>query len=158
MARDGGLSLAGRIVAGDAMIESFNPPDVWSPFGAFSMGVIQGDGQIVYLKGQVSLDRDGKIVGKGDMHAQTERALENVQAVLASVGGAMGDVVSLTHYVTDIGKFMETGDIRRRFFREPYPVTTTVQVAALYDPALMVEITAIAEIPRARLRRPAAAT
>ncbi len=137
------------------MIDSFNPPDVWTPFGAFSMGVIQGDGQIIYLKGQVSLDRDGKIVGKGDMRAQTQRTLENIQAVLASVGGAMGDVISLTHFVTDIGKFMETGDIRRQFFREPYPVTTTVQVTALYDPALMVEITAIAEIPRARFRRPA---
>jgi 2-iminobutanoate/2-iminopropanoate deaminase len=137
------------------MIESFNPLDMWAPFGAFSMGVIQGNGQIIYLKGQVSLDRDGRIVGKGDMRAQTQRTLENIQVVLASVGGAMGDVISLTHFVTDIGKFMETGDIRRQFFREPYPVTTTVQVAALYDPALMVEITAIAEIPRARFRRPA---
>ncbi len=137
------------------MIDSFNPPDVWTPFGAFSMAVIQGDGQIVHLKGQVSLDRDGKIVGKGDIRAQTQKTLENIQAVLASVGGAMGDVISLIHFVTDIGKFMETGDIRRQFFREPYPVTTTVQVAALYDPALMVEITAIAEVPRARFRRPA---
>ncbi len=137
------------------MIESFNPPDMWAPFGPFSMGVIQGDGQIIYLKGQVSLDRDGTVVGKGDMRAQTQRTLENIQAMLASVGGAMGDVISLTQFVTDIGKFMETGDIRRQFFREPYPVTTTVQVATLYDPALMVEITAIAEIPRARFRRPA---
>ena len=140
------------------MIESFNPQDMWAPFGAFSMGVIQGDGQVVYLKGQVSLDRDGTVVGKGDMRAQTQRTLENIQAVLASVGGTMGDVISLTHFVTDIGKFMETGDIRRQFFREPYPVTTTVQVAALYDPALMVEITAIAEIPRARFRRLAPGT
>lgn len=138
------------------MIESFNPLDVWSPFGAFSMGVIQGEGQVIYLKGQVSLDRDGKVVGKGDMRAQTRRTLENIQAVLASVGGVMGDIVSLTHYVTDIGKFMETGDIRRQFFREPYPVTTTVQVAALYDPGLLVEITAIAEIPRGRFKRPGA--
>jgi 2-iminobutanoate/2-iminopropanoate deaminase len=38
------------------MIDSLNPPDVWSPFGAFSMDVIQGHGQVVYLKGQVSLD------------------------------------------------------------------------------------------------------
>ena len=138
------------------MIDSFNPPDVWRPFGAFSMGVIQGDGQIVYLKGQVSLNRDGTVVGKGDMRVQTQRTLENIQAVLASVGGVMGDIVSLTHYVTDIGKFMETGDIRRQFFREPYPVTTTVQVAALYDPDLLVEITAIAEVPRGRFRRPGA--
>ena len=68
----------------------------------------------------------------------------------------MGDVVSLTYYATDIAGFMEAGDIRREFFAEPYPVTTTVQVAALYHPDLLIEITAIAEIPRERFRRPAA--
>jgi enamine deaminase RidA (YjgF/YER057c/UK114 family) len=137
------------------MIDSFNPPDVWAPFGAFSMGVIQGDGQIVYLKGQVSLNKAGEVVGKGDMQAQTRQTLENIQTVLRSAGGEMGDVVALTQHVTDIKKFMETGAIRREFFAAPFPVTTTVQVVALYHPDLMVEITAIAEIPRARFRRPA---
>ena len=119
------------------------------------MGVIQGDGQVVYLKGQVSLDRNGQIVGKGDMRSQVHKTLENIRAVLDSVGGTTADIVSLTHYVTDIDGFMKTGDIRRAFFSDPYPVTTTVQVARLYDPDLMVEITAIAEIPRERFRRPA---
>jgi 2-iminobutanoate/2-iminopropanoate deaminase len=136
------------------MIDAFNPPDIWAPFGAFSMAVVQGDGQIVHLKGQVALDRDGQIVGAGDMRAQTRQVLENIRAVLASFGGAMGDIVSLTHYVTDIETFMTTGDIRREFFAAPFPVTTTVQVAALYRPELVVEITAIAEIPRDRFRRP----
>jgi 2-iminobutanoate/2-iminopropanoate deaminase len=136
------------------MIDAFNPPEVWAPFGAFSMAVVQGDGQIVHLKGQVALDRDGQIVGAGDMRAQTRQVLENIRALLASFGGAMGDIVSLTHYVTDIETFMTTGDIRREFFAAPFPVTTTVQVAALYRPELVVEITAIAEIPRDRFRRP----
>jgi enamine deaminase RidA (YjgF/YER057c/UK114 family) len=67
----------------------------------------------------------------------------------------MRDIVSLTHYVTDIEAFMKTRDIRQEFFAEPYPVTTTVQVVRLYDVDLVVEITAIAEIPRDRFRRPA---
>lgn len=137
------------------MIDSFNPPDVWPPFGAFSMGVIQGDGQMVYLKGQVSLDRDGRVVGKGDMRAQTRKTFENIKMVLTSVGGAMTDIVSLTHYITDIDEFMRTSDIRQKFFSQPYPVTTTVQVSRLYDRDLMIEITAIAEIPRDRFKRPA---
>jgi 2-iminobutanoate/2-iminopropanoate deaminase len=140
------------------MIDGFNPPQVWSPFGAFSMGVIQGSGQVVHLKGQVSLDRQGHVVGAGDMRAQTRQALENIEAVLASVGGRMEDIAALTQHVTDIEAFMGTGDVRRHFFREPYPVTTTVQVARLYHPDLLVEITAIAEIPRDRFRRPAAST
>jgi hypothetical protein len=48
---------------------------------------------------------------------------------------------------------MKTGDIRKEFFAEPYPVTTTVQVARLYDPDFWIEITAIAEIPRERFGR-----
>jgi len=136
------------------MIDAVNPPDIWSPFGAFSMAVIQGPGQVVYLKGQVALDRNGQVVGAGDMRAQTRQALENIKSVLAHLGGVMGDIVSLTQHMTDINSFMQTGDIRREYFSEPYPVTTTVQVAALYHPDLMIEITAIAEIPRDRFRRP----
>lgn len=137
------------------MIDSFNPAEVWSPFGAFSMAVLQGDGQVIHLKGQVSLDKDGRVVGAGDMRAQVRQTLENIRTVLESVGGQMGDIVSLTHYATDIEKFMQAGDVRKAFFAEPYPVTTTVEVARLYRPDLMIEIAAIAEIPRERFRRPA---
>jgi enamine deaminase RidA (YjgF/YER057c/UK114 family) len=137
------------------MAQSFNPPRIWTPFGAFSMAVAQGDGRVVYLKGQVALDRNGCLIGKGDMRAQVRKTLENIAAVLAHVGGNPSDVVSLTHYTTDIDGFMDTGDIRAEFFADPYPVTTTVQVARLYDPEALIEITAIAEIPRDRFRTPA---
>ena len=120
------------------------------------MAVIQGAGQIVHLKGQVALDEQGRIVGKGDMRAQTRETLTNIQTVPASLGGRMEDILSRTHHVTDIDAFMTTGDIRRQFFVEPHPVTTTVQVAQLYHLDLAVEITAIAEIPRDRFRPPPA--
>ena len=138
------------------MIDAFNTSGIWAPFGAFSMGVIAGGGQIVYLKGQVALDRDGAVVGKGDMRAQTRQVLENIAAVLAGIGGTTADIVSLTQHTTDIASFMTTGDIRREFFAPPYPVTTTVEVVRLYHAELMIEITAIAEIPRQRFRRPPA--
>ncbi len=136
------------------MIESFNPPNVWAPFGAFSMGVVQGEGQTLYLKGQVSLNPAGEVVGQGDMQAQVGQTLSNISAVLTHVGGTMADIVSLTQYVTDIEAFMASGAVRKQYFAEPYPVTTTVEVSRLYDPRLMVEITAIAEIPRDRFRHP----
>src|SRR6185295_7169528 len=136
------------------MIHSVTPPGVWAPFVAFSMAVIQGPGQVVHLKGQVALDVDGHVVAKGDMRGQTRKTLENIRAVLAAMGGRMEDVVSLTHYVTDIDAFMTTGDIRTTFFHEPYPVTTTVQVVRLNHPDLVVEITAVAEIPRDRFQVP----
>lgn len=136
------------------MVEAVNPRGIWPPFGAFSMAVIQGDGQIVHLKGQVSLDQHGKIVGPGDMRAQVRKVLENIRGMLASMGGGMGDVISLVHYATDIEEFMRTGDIRKEFFAAPFPVTTTVEVGRLYHPDLLIEITAIVEIPRERFHRP----
>ena len=136
------------------MVDAVNPVGVWPPFGAFSMAVIQGGGQIVHVKGQVALDQKGQVVGAQDMRAQVRKALENIRDVLASMGGQMCDVVSLVHYATDIEQFMSTGDIRKEFFTTPFPVTTTVQVSRLYHPDLLIEITAIAEIPRERFHRP----
>lgn len=136
------------------MPQRFNPPDVWQPFGAFAMGVVQGEGRVVHLKGQVALDPDGEVVGAGDMAAQVRRVLENIRAVLAHVGGNMGDVISLTQYTTDIEAFMGCGPIRAEYFAEPFPVTTTVEVRRLYRPELLIEITAVAEIPIERFRAP----
>jgi 2-iminobutanoate/2-iminopropanoate deaminase len=59
----------------------------------------------------------------------------------------MGDILSMTNYVTDMDGFLAAGDIRRTFLTEPYPVTTTMAIAQLYDRALVVEISVIAEIP-----------
>jgi 2-iminobutanoate/2-iminopropanoate deaminase len=134
------------------MIDAFNPADLWQSFGVFSMGAVQGDGVLVHLKGQIALDTEGKVVAKGDMREQTRKTLENIRTVLACVGGEMQDIVSVTHHVTDIEAFMKTADIRREFFAPPFPVTTTVQVVRLFHPDLVVEITAIAEIPRDRFK------
>ncbi|MBT8083674.1 MAG: RidA family protein [Woeseia sp.] len=135
-------------------IDSFDPDNVWKPFGAFSQAVVQGAGKIVHLKGQVSLDKEGEVVGEGDFSAQVEKALENMKSILSEFGGRMEDIYSLTHHVTNIEEFMKTGQIRTRYFNPPYPVTTTVEVTRLYHPDLMVEITGSAEIPLNRYLEP----
>ena len=136
------------------MVDAFNPADLWQPFGPFSQIAVQGDGRIVHLKGQVALDRDGRIVGAGDMRLQLHQVLENIRTALASIGGEVGDILSMTNYVVDMDAFLAAGDVRRAFFAAPYPVTSTVEVARLYDRALLVEISAVAEIPTGRFRRP----
>ena len=135
-------------------IDSFDPDNVWKPFGAFSQAVVQGSGKIIHIKGQVSLDIAGNIVGVGDTESQVEKALENIESILSDFGGRMEDIYSLTHHVTNIEEFMKTGHIRTRYFKPPYPVTTTVEVSRLYHPDLLVEITASAEIPLDRYIEP----
>jgi enamine deaminase RidA (YjgF/YER057c/UK114 family) len=135
-------------------IDSFDPDSIWKPFGAFSQAVVQGTGKIVHLKGQVSLDKEGEIVGEGDIDAQVEKVLENLKLILSEFGGRLEDVYSLTHHVTNIEEFMKTGHIRTRYFKPPFPVTTTVEVTRLYHPDLLVEITGSAEIPLDRYVEP----
>ena len=139
------------------MAKSLNPPNVWSPFGAFSQAVIAGEGQTVYLKGQVSLDEQGQIVGEGDMEAQVAQTLDNIQRILEAMGGRLSDIVSLQQFTTDLQAFMRCGALRATYFQAPFPVTTTLEISALYDPRLLVEITGIAEIPRDRFILPDAA-
>jgi 2-iminobutanoate/2-iminopropanoate deaminase len=115
---------------------------------------VQGTGKIVHLKGQVALDKEGAIVGEGDTDAQVERALENIKIILSEFGGRMEDIYSLTHHVTNIEEFMKTGHIRTRYFKPPYPVTTTVEVTRLYHTDLLVEITGSAEISLERYVEP----
>src|SRR5262245_45443399 len=136
------------------MAHSYDPKGLWQPFGPFSMAVVQGDGRIVHLKGQVPLDDRGELVGQGDMRAQLRQVLENLTVVLDGVGGKLSDIISLTQYTTDIAAFIAAGDIRRAFFSKPFPVTSTIQVSALYRPEVLVEIAGIAEVPAQRFRAP----
>ena len=139
------------------MAKSYDPPQVWSPFGAFSQSVIAGDGRTIYLKGQVALGPDGQIVGDGDMAVQVAQVLRNISDILDAMGGRMSDIVSLQQFTTDIQAFMRCGEVRTRYFEAPYPVTTTLEVSSLYDPRLLIEITGIAEIPQDRFIMPDAA-
>jgi enamine deaminase RidA (YjgF/YER057c/UK114 family) len=137
------------------MTQYFNGPEIWSPFGLFSHGAILGRGHLVHLKGQIPLDREGELVGRGDMCVQLKQVMVNIQSVLKTVGGTMHDIVSLTQYTTNIDAFMAAGDIRSAFFSKPYPITTTVGVNRLYDPDVLVEITVVAEVPKTRFIAPA---
>ncbi|WP_372085050.1 RidA family protein [Tistrella mobilis] len=127
---------------------------LWRPFGAFSMAAVQESGRIVHLKGQVPLDAQGELAGPGDIQAQFRQVLENIRTALVSFGGEMSDVLSLSQHTTDIEKFIAASAVRSEFFASPFPVTTTVEVVRLYRPDVMIEITAVAEIPIARFRTP----
>ena len=115
--------------------------------GAFSAGVEAPAGRTVYVSGQVAMDAEGAVVGEGDVKTQTEKVLENVTGVLEEAGGSLDDVVKVTVFITDMGLYDEVHEVRRRFFREPYPASSMVEVSALIDPRLLVEVEAVAVIP-----------
>jgi 2-iminobutanoate/2-iminopropanoate deaminase len=114
--------------------------------GAFSAGVEAPAGRTVHVSGQVSMDADGNVVGEGDIKLQTETVLEHVKTVLETAGGGMDDVVKVTVFIKDMGLYDEIHEVRRRYFEEPYPASSMVEVSALIDPRLLVEIEAVAVI------------
>jgi 2-iminobutanoate/2-iminopropanoate deaminase len=133
----GGKSVRGRV------IES---PKLPAPMrgGAFSAGVEAPAGRTVYVSGQVAMDAAGNVVGEGDVVAQTEKVLENLAAVLEEAGGGLEDVVKVTVFITDMGMYEGVHGVRRRPFSEPYPASSMVEVSALIDPRLLVEVEAVA--------------
>ena len=102
-----------------------------------------GAGDFIFVSGCTSI-ADGKVVHEGDLARQTEQALLNVSAALQQLGASLADVVQTRLYVTDISRWQEAGEAHRLAFGEVTPAASMVQVAALIDPRLLVEVEAVA--------------
>jgi len=131
-----------------------NPANVWSDDDfPFSQAVVEPEGQRVHLTGQVAWNAEGQVVGSGDAKRQTECAIDNIGKILAELGGSLSDIVSLTMYYVRDEDLPAIQSVRSRRFEKPTgPAVTGVKVAALVDPALLVELTVIAVIPNERFR------
>jgi 2-iminobutanoate/2-iminopropanoate deaminase len=82
--------------------KGFEIDEVWMSRGrGFQMGVVQGDGVVIHLTGQVAWSTDERIVGKDDIEAQTRQIFENIRKLLEKAGGDLSDIVSITTYFTD---------------------------------------------------------
>ena len=121
-----------------------NPDWKWSREVPFSQGVRVGD--TIYVSGMVALDAEGEVVGRGDMSAQTRKTFENMAAVLAEAGATLDDIVKITAYVTDMGKYAEYTQARAEAFAGNLPASATIATPALVFPGLLVEVEAIAHI------------
>jgi enamine deaminase RidA (YjgF/YER057c/UK114 family) len=108
--------------------------------------VTAGPGRHVFVAGQVALDANGQVVGKGDIVAQTRQVMENLRLALEAAGAGFADVVKVVNYITDVELFGQMAEVRKEFLVEPFPVSTLVEVPALIFPDLLIEIEAIAVV------------
>jgi 2-iminobutanoate/2-iminopropanoate deaminase len=105
------------------------------PVGPYSQAMIANS--VLYCSGQVPLDpATGELV-EGGVAEQAQRCLENLDAVCRAAGTRLAEAARLGIYITDISKFAELNEVYASFFSEPFPVRTTIGVAALPKGALV---------------------
>ncbi|HVT02927.1 MAG TPA: RidA family protein [Thermoanaerobaculia bacterium] len=129
-----------------AEMKAINPWKWQDQFG-FSQGIeVRGAERVLYCAGQTSVDADGAPMHAGDMAAQMNQALNNLETVLDHAGLKLANVVRLNYYTRDVAAFMQAGTTYgpRLHGAGCQPASTLLGVAALFHPDILVEIEATA--------------
>ena len=129
-----------------AQVNRTNPPALSAPTGYTHIVEVTGPVRTIYISGQIAYDKDGTIVGAGDMRAQAEQVFKNLQIALAAAGATFSDVVKMNSFITDMSKVQAVRDVRARYFTEAAPASTFVEVKGLVRPELLLEIEVVAVV------------
>ena len=117
-------------------------PDPYAPY-LLSQGIRVGD--LLFVSGQVGIDDAGELVSRDDFETQADQAFRNLSRVLEAGGSSLDRVAKVTIFLTDMAtNFPKVVELRRKWFSEPYPADTIVEVRSLYRPEVLLEIEAIA--------------
>ena len=130
-------------------ISYINPEALFQPRGYSHAVRVRGNNSTIYIGGMNSIDKDGTVVAKGNLKAQTRQALENIKTILSAAGAEFSTIVKFTIYLVQ-GQDPREGvaAFQEIWGRNPdYPVITVVFVAGLGHPDWLVEIEAVAVVP-----------
>ncbi len=132
--------------AGVSSIVSVSPWGWQDAFGFVQAHEVKGAARTIFCAGQTSVDDDGRPLHAGDMHAQVEQALDNLETLLQHADAGLADVVRINYYTTDVGALFGAWEAvaARLGAAECQPASTLLGVQALAYPELLVEIEATA--------------
>jgi 2-iminobutanoate/2-iminopropanoate deaminase len=117
------------------------------PIGPYSQAIIAGN--LIFTAGQIPIDPATNQVVQGDIKEQTRRVLENLRAILESVGATFDDVVKVTIYMKDLNEFSAMNEVYSEYFKNSPPARTTVEVSRL-PRDVRIEIDLIAIVKQAK--------
>ena len=120
------------------------PKTLSDPRPRYSQGIATTSGKLLFIAGQTASDKDGNVVGKGDIRAQTEQVFANLKAVLKAAGGTLDNLVMTTTYITDREYRDGYNEVRRGQYKKNPPTSTLVIVKGLAHPDYLIEIAGIA--------------
>ena len=123
------------------------------PANGYSHVVVTQPGRMVFISGQVAMDKSGKIVGTGDLKAQVEQALRNLKTALAAAGTDFSHVVKINWYVKNYqaSQLPMIREARNRYINTTNPPASTLAgVSELFVPEALVEVEAIAILPQSK--------
>jgi enamine deaminase RidA (YjgF/YER057c/UK114 family) len=123
------------------------PPGVTEPKGHYSHGVVVTTTRTLYVAGQVPLDSDGNLVGRGDPEAQAVQVLDNLLEVVESAGGRIEDIAKTSVFLVNLEHRVAVGRVRRNFFSDDPPANSLLVVRSLASPEFLVEIEAVVPLP-----------
>jgi reactive intermediate/imine deaminase len=126
-----------------------NPETVAAPMGTYShaVRVETSDAVWIYVSGQIANDLEGRLVGPGDLRAQTRQVFENLRAILDANGATFADVVKIGTYLTTLEDLDAMREVRKEYLTTEPPASTAVQVVALVAPDGMIEVDLVAVVP-----------
>ena len=126
--------------------KDIQPKKLSDPRPRYTQAVQTKGGKLLFIAGQTASDKDGKVVGKGNIEAQTEQVYANIQAVLKKAGGTIDNLVMTTTYIVD-RKYREGYNaVRMKQYKKKSPTSTLVIVKGLANPDYLIEIAGIAVI------------
>jgi enamine deaminase RidA (YjgF/YER057c/UK114 family) len=130
----------------------FNPEAMAKPTAGYSQVAEVGEGKIVYIAGQIALDKSGNLVGKDDFRAQVQQVFENLKAAVEASGGDFHSVIKLNYYCAasvDPDQLPGLREVRDKYVNTANPPTSTlVFVQRLARPEWLIEVDAVAVVKR----------
>ena len=126
------------------MIKVIQPKSLSDPRPRYSQGILAKGGKLLFIAGQTASDKDGNIVGRGDIEAQTHQVFKNLSAVLKEAGGSLENLVMTTTYITDREYREGYNRVRMQYYKTNPPTSTLVIVKGLAHPDYLIEINGVA--------------